>query len=126
TADTGGEVGPEERRVGNAGMTLGDAASTLNVAAVTSLAITDVAAVGGTMNFSGLSSLNRVRLSATGGGRLLFPAPTTYADGVQANYTIQASGTGSKIDLSHLSSMAGSEVHFGQMLTITADTGGEV
>jgi hypothetical protein len=66
-----------------------------------------------------------VNLSASGGGQLLFPAVQTYADGAEASYAIDASGAGSKINLSHLSTMAGSVANFGS-LAITASTGGEV
>jgi len=38
-------------------------------------------------------------------------------------YTIQANGAGSKIDLSHLSTMAGSSYY---MLSVNASTGGDI
>ena len=56
-------------------------------------------------------------------GQILFSAATTYADGAYSNYTIQANGTGSKIDLSHLNSMAGSNL--GYNLAVTASGGCE-
>src|SRR5205814_963768 len=100
--------------------------SSLNVCAITSLSDTNVnVSGGGILNFCALTALTRVNLSASGGGKLLFPAAATYANGATANYTIQASGAGSKIDLSHLTAMAGSNSCCG-ILAITAGTGGEI
>lgn len=75
-------------------LTLSDSNSTLNVAGVANLADISVNAAAGTLNFAVLNSLTRTSLSATGGGKLLFPAAATYVSNNNANYTIQASGSG--------------------------------
>ena len=62
---------------------------------------------GVVLSFPVLTTLTNVNLYASSGGEILFPAATAYNDRSYGNYTIQASGTGSKIDLSHLESMAG-------------------
>jgi hypothetical protein len=118
--DLGGEIG------GRTLITLSDAGSVLNVAGVTGLTDTTVTvSAGNTANFSSLSTLARTSLSASAGGRILFPAVTSYADGSAANHTIQASGVGSRIDLSHLGTMAGAG-YSAFALSINAVAGGEV
>jgi hypothetical protein len=125
TASGGGEVDLAGAITGNTVLTLSDATSMLNVAAVTSLQDTSVNVSNrGTANFSALTNLTRVNLNTAMGGQLLLPAAQTYADGVYVNYTIQASGVGSKIDLSHLTSFAGSVG--GYNVAVTASGGGEV
>jgi hypothetical protein len=48
-----------------------------------------------------------VNLSATGGGQILFPVATSYTGNNYADTTIEASGAGSRIDLSHLTTWYG-------------------
>src|SRR5665213_3408521 len=135
TADTGGQVDLGGAVTGVTILTLSDAASTFNVAGVTSLQDTSVnVSGGGTMNFSKLTSLTRVILAAgtTGAGatagQLLFPVATSYSNNSTGNgYSIQASGTGSRINLASLTSFAGSSGGYPYGTTnVTADTGGEV
>ena len=128
TASAGGEVDLAGAFSGGFTiLTLSDAASVLNVAGVTSLQDASINAVAGTINFSALTALTRVYLSATGGGQLLFPAATTYTSNTSGeSYAILASGTGSKINLSSLTSFAGSFNSGASADTITASTGGEV
>src|SRR5665213_1603590 len=135
TADTGGEVDLGGAVTGVTILTLSDAASTFNVAGVTSLQDTSVNVSGaGTMNFSTLTSLTRVNLAAgtTGAsataGQLLFPVATSYSNNsTGSGYSIQASGTGSRINLASLTSFAGSSGGYPYGTTnVTADTGGEV
>ena len=114
TASDGGEVDLAGAITGTTVLTLPDAASVLNVSAVTSLQDTTVnVGNGGAANFSALTNLTQVNLSATTGGQILLPAAKTYADGVTTSYSIQATGTGSRIDLSGLTGMAGSNSVFG-------------
>ena len=127
TASDGGEVDLAGAITGTTVLTLPDAASVLNVSAVTSLQDTTVnVGNGGAANFSALTNLTQVNLSATTGGQILLPAAKTYADGVTTSYSIQATGTGSRIDLSGLTGMAGSNSVFGAKLSVTASDGGEV
>jgi hypothetical protein len=51
--------------------------------------------------------LQNVNLSATGGGEILFPVATSYTGYNYADTTIEASGAGSRIDLSHLTTWDG-------------------
>ena len=77
---------------------------------------------GNTVNFPELTVLTRVNLSATGGGKLLFPAAKFYTAGAIAGDAITADGAGSRIDLSALTSLAGGSAG----VVITASGGGEV
>jgi YD repeat-containing protein len=127
TASDGGEVDLGGAISGYTVITLSGSSSVLNVAGVESVADSYVGVSnGGTVNFAALTQLTRVSLNASGGGQMLFPAATSYGNGVRANYDLTASGVGSRIDLSQLTSMVGSDSYHGNRLAITASDGGEV
>src|SRR5204862_522978 len=75
---------------------------------------------GGVLSLPVTSGLASVNLTASGGGKILLPAATTYT--TSSGNTVQASGTGSRIDLSALRSFGGSS----GTATVTASAGGEV
>ena len=87
-------------------VTLTGAGSTLGAAGVTSLNQTNVTATGATLTFPAVTTLSGVNLTASGSGQILFPAATSYTGG-NTSTTIDATGSGSKIDLSHLKTFAG-------------------
>ncbi len=73
---------------------------------------------------SGTATLNGANLIATAGGVLALPTATSYA-GTTANTTIQASGAGSRVDLSGLTSLSGGTTYYAS-LSILAQDGGVV
>jgi non-ribosomal peptide synthetase component F len=83
--------------------------------------------VGGQIQFTQTTGLTRVNLTASVGGQMLFPAVATYTTGnAIASYTIQATGTGSRVDLSALDTFAGSNGAGGNITTVSAAAGGRV
>ncbi|HZL35476.1 MAG TPA: dockerin type I domain-containing protein, partial [Tepidisphaeraceae bacterium] len=85
-------------------------------------------AKGVTLSFPAATTLVRDNLTASTAGQLLFPAATSYSNSSTGNgYSIQASGTGSRINLASLTSFAGSSGRYPYGTTnVTADTGGEI
>ena len=75
-------------------------------------------------DFSGITALPDVNLYASNGGLLTFPNLTSYSS--SNGNTIQASGFGSKIDLSTLTSIEYSTFYYGGTLTVQALGGGQV
>ena len=72
------------------------------------LALADVnltARDGPEIRYTGVTTLTNVNLTANDGGKILFPVATSYQGGDYRHTTIQASGDGSKIDLSHLQTL---------------------
>ncbi len=57
--------------------------------------------------FKTTTSLTAVNLYASGGGQILFPAATSYTGNDYATTTIEASGAGSRINLSALETLVG-------------------
>jgi hypothetical protein len=96
--------------LGVAGITsLGGTTLTVNTPGTltfnTATEVTDsslTAPTGVTLEFAAATALQNVNLSATGGGEILFPVATSYTGYNYADTTIEASGAGSRIDLSHL------------------------
>jgi hypothetical protein len=81
---------------------------TFDVSGVTSLADATVTVTNGAvLDFSVASVVARASFSATGGGQILFPVATAYTGYDYGDTTIQASGGGSRIDLSHLATFEG-------------------
>lgn len=83
-----------------------------------------VSGAGTTFTANGPTTLATVNLTASGGGQMSFPSATSYTSGTTNDYSIQASGVGSVIDLSHLTSLTGSTSVWN--VAITAATGGMV
>jgi len=119
---TGGDVILAGNITGPITLTLSDTVSTFNVAAVSSLNSATVDAGPGTFNFSGATSLNNVNLRATSAGQILFPIATTFT--TDAN-TIDATGTGSKINLPDLATLTNDNI-YGDSSSISPTTGGDV
>ena len=84
-----------------------DGTGTLGTAQISSFTGGTITANGGTPDYSGLTSLTAANLYANNGAVLAFPGVTSYA--AQSVYvpTIQANGTGSVVDLSHLTTLSG-------------------
>jgi hypothetical protein len=96
---------------------------TLNVTNLTSLSDVNLATTaGGVLTFSAVTSLTNVDLAATTGGQLSFPAATNYASAAAGN-SIDASGSGSQIDLSSLTALVGGTSGY---TTLNAADGGEL
>jgi hypothetical protein len=120
---TGGEIDLAGVINGATNITVADALSTLGVAGITQLNGVNLTLSSTlTLNFANVTSLTNTNLSVSGGGKVLFPKPTTYTSTYYGN-TIQASGTGSLINLSALTSFGGGN---GGTTTISASTGGEI
>jgi YD repeat-containing protein len=101
--------------LGVAGITsLGGTTLTVNTPGTltfnTATEVTDsslTAPTGVTLEFAAATALQNVNLSATGGGEILFPVATSYTGNNYADTSIEASGAGSRIDLSHLTTWYG-------------------
>ena len=92
---------------GNNVWTLDGAGSTLDADRVTRLADATLnVSNGSTLSFPAMTEAANVNLTAASDGRILLPVATTYTSGSFGN-TLQASGSGSKIDLSALTTFAG-------------------
>ncbi len=77
---------------------------------------------GTTFTATGLATIDGANLSASSGASLAFPGATS--DSGSNGATIQASGTNSLVDLSHLTSISGASGY--STLNINASGGGEV
>ena len=120
---SGGEVDLAGEFSGNTTWTLDGTGGVLNASAVTKLSDATLNVSGGqTLLLGGATALTNVNLNATSGGAILFPVATTFTSNYYSN-TLQASGAGSKIDLSALTSFTGSTYNSTQ---IKALSGGEV
>ena len=88
-----------------------DGTGTLGTAQISSFSGGTITVNGGTPDYSGLTSLTAANLYANNGTVLAFPSVTSYA--AQSVYvpTIQANGTGSVVDLSHLTTLVGRHEH---------------
>jgi len=83
--------------------------TTLMVSGAMTIQNTTINALDGAIiTFQTATSLTNVNLSASDGGQILFPVATTYADDGYGQ-TIQASGSGSQIDLSGLVTFDGGD-----------------
>ena len=92
----------------NSTVTVSGASATFSVTSSTSLSYCTLNAQNGaTLSSSSLSALTGVNMSATGGAKILFPAVSGYTGSTGGDTTIQASGAGSRIDLSHLATFNG-------------------
>ena len=101
-----------------------DATSKLATAQITAFTSGTITANGGTPDYSGLTSLDGDSVSANNGAVLAFPGVTSYAaQSASYNPTIQANGTGSVVDLSHLTTLAGGTYPY---LSVNALAGGKV
>ena len=76
---------------------------------------------GGTANLDDASKIDGAIFNVSGGVTLALPAATSYS--AQNFSTIQASGTGSVVDLSHLTTLAGAPYW---PLSVNAQAGGKV
>ena len=76
---------------------------------------------GGTANLDNASKIDQASFFVSGGVTLALPAATSYS--AQNYSTIQASGTGSVVDLSHLTALAGAPYW---PLSVNALAGGKV
>ena len=105
------------------GTTLNSAQS-LTFAAAASITDSSLTASGITLSFPVLTALGRTNLTASAGGEIAFPVATSYsASGDGGSHSIQANGAGSRIDLSHLTTLTGGTYY---NLAISAATGGEI
>ncbi|MEI7902427.1 MAG: DUF6531 domain-containing protein, partial [bacterium] len=122
----GGEIDLPPNIFGYTTWTLDDTGGILNVAAVTNLSGVTLNVSGGrTLSFPAVRTLSQVSLYASGGSVIAFPAATTYLNNWWM--TIQATGAGSRIDLSNLSGLMGDQQDFaGARLKIQALAGGEI
>jgi hypothetical protein len=121
----GGEIDLGGNINGLTQITVSDASSILGVANVTQLNQVNLTLSSTpTLNFTGVTSLSNANLSVSGGGVILFPNATTYTS---SNFgdAIQASGTGSRINLSALTTFGGALSGDG-ITTIAPTAGGEI
>ena len=98
-----------------------DGTSTLGTSQITTYTNGTITTNGGTPNYSGLTSLNGDNIYANNGAVLAFPSLTSYA--AQNSSTIQANSAGSVVDLSHLTTLAGTPYW---PLSVNALAGGKV
>jgi len=104
----GGELKVSGDVTGHTQWEVGASGAVLNVLGVTSIGgWASITATSNTLNFASCTSLSTVNLNASGGGQILFPVVTSYAGWNQADNTIQATGTGSRIDLGQLTTLVG-------------------
>ena len=119
----GGEVDLGGQFSGGTAWTLQGAGSVFNAANLTALSGASLNVTNGlTLTFAAARALTNVNLNASGGGVISFPSATNYTSGYFGN-TIQASGAGSRIDLSSLAGFVGASSGATQ---IAALNGGEV
>jgi RHS repeat-associated protein len=147
SAATGGSISfPSALSITGAGLTAatGGHISFIQAASVTNANLST--ATGGSISFpkatnvtnSGLSAVTgegiyflaaetllNVSMNASEGGTITFPSAVSYSNPLGC-CVIQASGAGSKIDLSHLASFSGSDYYWENVTQINASSGGEI
>lgn len=106
-ATDGGEIDLAGAISGNTLWSLDSTGGVFDVDDVTSLAnaMLDVSG-GATLSFDAVTNLTAVDMTANTGGQILFPAATNYTSAEGGN-VITASGSGSQIDLSALTTLVG-------------------
>ncbi|MFP4053627.1 MAG: LamG-like jellyroll fold domain-containing protein [Phycisphaerae bacterium] len=94
-------------------ITLSGEGSVLDATAVTSIANASVTVEGADLaaSFDSLTSLSDVHLYAQSGGSILLPSATSYVGDNYHHTYIQASGSGSRIDLSGMETLSGGGYH---------------
>ncbi|HEV3312710.1 MAG TPA: Ig-like domain-containing protein, partial [Chloroflexota bacterium] len=101
-----------------------DVTGSIGTGQMTSITGGTITTNGGTMDFSGLTTLDAANLYANGGGELSFPILASYvgSSGSFISNTIEASGVGpspantpSRIDLSHVTSLTGLTGSYGEV-----------
>jgi hypothetical protein len=128
--DLAGAIGINPNASNNI-ITLDNTGGILGVAGITSLTSTNLTDEGGeSLSFTKATSLTAVNLTASGGSQLLFPDATSYTGSNGANTTISATGSGSKISLTALTTFAGGgyDGYSGTQYatSIQATSGGEI
>lgn len=109
---SGGALALSGAVTGYTNWTLDATGGAMDVAGVTSLTGATVNVSGGAvLEFSGATNIAQSSLYASDGGNILFPMAVGYTGYNYGDTTIQASGAGSRIDLSNLSSLAGGGGH---------------
>ena len=122
----GGEVDLGGVVSGSTAWTLQDPGSLFNVTNVTALGGASLSVSNGlALTFPQLITLTDVDLWAWGGGVIAFPAATSYVD-TGYGQTLQASGAGSRIDLSHLLTFVGGNYSATQIKALNGDLDGAV
>ncbi|QKS29606.1 MAG: tandem-95 repeat protein [Candidatus Accumulibacter similis] len=112
SAANGGHVALSGDVDGYTAWTLDGTGGTMDVSGVTELADATVNVSGGAvLAFSAATTLARDSFTASTGGQILFPVATSYTGYNYGDTTIEASGLGSRIDLSHLDSFYGGGEH---------------
>jgi hypothetical protein len=89
-------------------LTVSGAGASLTANGATTVDGASLYASGGSqLLFPAATSLTGVSIVASGGSQVLFPVATSYTGSTGGDTTLEASGAGSRIDLSHLQTFAG-------------------
>ena len=110
--------------------TLDNTGGILGVSGVTSLSGTTLTVGGGqNLSFTALTTLDKVNMAISGGSQVAFPVATSYTGHWSVHTILSASGAGSKIDLSHLTTFLGGGNSGGGATNVTsvlASNGGQI
>ncbi len=110
------------------GLTLAlDGTATMATSQMTSLTTGQINVSGGTPNFTGMTNINASGATVSNGATLALPAVTSYQGPAaeQTTVILEATGAGSILDLSHITSLVGATV-FASSASFEALSGGNV